>query len=335
MTDVGRSAAVHPATPRPEFFTTLHLPLRAEWMRRADVLDPAGVSHFNLLRQVMRAASDYDIIVLNGSRHLEQALAALIALRHPSRHIIITDCTWEVGSRIYDRATARAAVRAINRGDVTYCVLSTEERRLFPGTWGVEPSRVIFTPWCYTLSNEELSLPVTDGGFVFAGGDSMRDYLPLIQASRGLDVPVKIAARRCVSSGDHSLPANVTAGPTTHRHFIELMASATVVVVPMEARDDRSAGQSTYLNPMALGKPVIVSDVMGARDYIDPGRTGLIVPPGDGRAMRAALDWVLSDENRSAVRDMGARAQEVVRARFGPEAYVASLLRAVEAAASR
>lgn len=315
-----------------DFLTTLHLPLRTEWMRRAEVVDTERfASSTGYLRELLRTTARHRLVVLNGSRHREQLAAAAIALRYPSRRLVIADCTWEVGSNLLDRAASRAGVRAIDRGAVTYCVLSSDETRAFPHNWGVNPSRVVFTPWCYTLSDEELMTPVTDEGFVFAGGDSMRDYGPLLEASRGLDGPVRIAATRSISPQSPGIPANVTVERATHPRFVELTASASVVVVALEAREDRSAGQGTYLNAMALGKPVIVTDVFGARDYIDDRKTGLLVPARDPGAMRAALDWILADENRAAVREIGARAQEAARNRFGPEAYVNSLLRTVDA----
>ena len=212
----------------------------------------------------------------------------------------------------------------------TYCVLSSGELGTFPKTWGVDPARVTFTPWCYTLSDAELRAPVSDAGFVFAGGDSLRNYEPLIEAAEGLDAPVdRGAARTRRSSG--RLPANVRGGACTHDEFVGLTASARIVVVSLEDRRDRSAGQGTYLNAMALGKPVIVTDVMGARDYIEHRVTGLLVPPGDAVALRDALRWSLADENDEALRALGARGRQAALKRFGPDRYVAALLAAVNA----
>lgn len=296
------------------------------------MLDPQLVASTpRLVRGVLGAARRYDTVVLNGSLRGEQLAAALVARRRHCR-VILADCTWDARGGRLDRTLTRAGVRAIDRGDVTYCVLSSAERELFPRTWGVERSRVVFTPWCHVLSDTQLELPVADGGYAFAGGDSMRDYRPLLEASRGLGMPVRIAARRSLASSSTEIPANVTVESTTEDGFIELMAGARVVVVPLAERDDRSAGQGTYLNAMALGKPVIVPDVIGVRDYIDDRETGLIVAPGDSDGMRTALGWVSAPENRHAVAEIAARAREVARDRFGPERYVESLLGAVDAA---
>jgi hypothetical protein len=313
-----------------DFFTTLHYPLRAEWVRRAEMLGPQP-SSARVVRAVLRAAKRHQVLVLNGSLHPEQLAAALVALRHPSRRLVLADCTWDAtrGGRL-DRVLSRRGIRAIDRAEVTYCVLSTPELDSFPRHWGVDPAKMTFTPWCHTLSEDELELPVSDGGYVFAGGDSMRDYRPLLEAAEGLGIPVRIAARRDPTPEDQAPPPNVSVEPTTPEGFTELVAGARVVVVPLAERNDRSAGQGTYLNAMALGKPVIVTDVIGVRDYVDPGRTGIVVPPGDGAAMREALDWVNSERNRDRVREMCGEARESARDRFGPDRYVESLLAAVD-----
>ena len=69
---------------------------------------------------------------------------------------------------------------------------------------------------------------------------------------------------------------------------------------------------------MVLGKPVVVTDALGVRDYVEDRRTGLIVPPGDPAAMRAALDWLLDPANASEVRAMGERARAVASSASGP-----------------
>ena len=108
-----------------------------------------------------------------------------------------------------------------------------------------------------------------------------------------------------------------------------------VVVVPLEPRRDRSAGQQTYLNAMVLGKPVVVTDSLGVREYVDDRRTGLIVPAADPGALRAALDWLLDPDNAAEAEAIGERARAAALERFGPERYVSSLLSVVDAALER
>jgi glycosyltransferase involved in cell wall biosynthesis len=101
-------------------------------------------------------------------------------------------------------------------------------------------------------------------------------------------------------------------------------------VVPLLPGLRRSAGQQTYLNGMVLGKPVVVSDVPGAREHVVDGETGLLVPPGDAAALAEALRWVLDPANADAVARMGARAREAVLTEAAPDRYVERLLDVVD-----
>ena len=118
-------------------------------------------------------------------------------------------------------------------------------------------------------------------------------------------------------------------GPVGEDEYVDLMRSASVVVVALEPARERSAGLS-YLNAMAMGKLVIVTEGTGVRDYVDHGITGLIVPPGDTEALSSALQWALSPSNCSEVEKISAQAQVQVRSRFGPDNYVSSLLRVID-----
>lgn len=57
------------------------------------------------------------------------------------------------------------------------------------------------------------------------------------------------------------------------------------------------------LDAGSLGVPSIVADCGEAREYVEDGRTGLIVPPGDPVALAAAIDRLVAD--RAAAAAMG------------------------------
>jgi glycosyltransferase involved in cell wall biosynthesis len=49
-----------------------------------------------------------------------------------------------------------------------------------------------------------------------------------------------------------------------------------------------SSGQTVLLENLALGTPVVISDVSGVGDYLDP-EVMRVVPPGDPDRLREAL----------------------------------------------
>lgn len=233
----------------------------------------------------------YDAVILDGSARRDQVAAALLRLLPGQPAIIISDSTWKRGGRL-DAAVNRAGIRLIDGARTTFCVHSRFETESFPRTWGLRSSRVRFTQWPVTLKD---ALPATDGGRVFAGGNSLRDYATLIAAAAHIDAPVDIATSALGPEAGGSAAPHVTIAPLSRAEYDERLRSAAVVVVPLEDRPDRSSGQTTYVNAMARGKAVVVTDTAGVRDYVRDGETGLIVAPGDPAAMAQAVTRLLRD----------------------------------------
>lgn len=312
-----------------EVLTTLFEPERKGWGERLTMVDPDAFSRGRFVRHLYEAAGRSRAMILNGSiAGYRDVLAAMLIARRARRPILIlTDCTWKVGNTRLERFLRRLGICLIDRPEVYYCVLSSAEAKRFPRTWGVDPRKVFFTPWYHGLSEADLAASSSEEGEIFAGGDSLRDYGPLLEAARGLPAKVTIGSRFFRPT---AFPPNVTIAPVSPQRYVELTRRASAVVVPLEAREDRSAGQCTYLNAMAYGKVAIVTDVLGVRDYIEHGKTGWIVPPGDPGALREALEWVTDPNHREEVQRIGKRAREVARTRFGPDNYSARLLEVLD-----
>jgi glycosyltransferase involved in cell wall biosynthesis len=205
-------------------------------------------------------------------------------------------------------------------------MFSQEERDLFSRTFGVTAERTEVVRFAHTLWSRADG-PTSDGGYIFAGGDSLRDYETLLAAVDGLDVPVRIATNHDLGP----LPANVTCGPVPYEEYVELIAGARLVVVPMRSTR-RAAGLITYLDAMALGKPTIVTDSPAVGEYVEQGRTAMVVAPADPPAMRDAIAWVLDPGNAREVETMCGAARASVR---HPIDYWQSLRDIAERAARR
>ena len=59
---------------------------------------------------------------------------------------------------------------------------------------------------------------------------------------------------------------------------------------------------------MAHGRAVVATAVGGLPDMVVDGKTGLLVPPGDARSLRAAIDRLLADADLR--RRLGAAGRE-------------------------
>lgn len=80
----------------------------------------------------------------------------------------------------------------------------------------------------------------------------------------------------------------------------------------------------------ACGVPAVATATEGAREIVDDGVTGLLVPIDDVRALASSVASLLKDE--SLRRALGSRARESARARFGLERMAAETERVYEEA---
>ena len=74
---------------------------------------------------------------------------------------------------------------------------------------------------------------------------------------------------------------------------------------------------------MAAGKPVVASRVGGIPEAVEDGKTGILVPPGDARALASALA-VMMDNPEKAL-EMGRRGRERAEKLFDEERMVDSI----------
>jgi glycosyltransferase involved in cell wall biosynthesis len=195
---------------------------------------------------------------------------------------------------------------------VDQCVVWAErEIKAYAEEFGVDPAKFVFVPHHNSLHFHRFSFTVQDGDYIFCAGNFDRDFGTFIEAVRTLNHPCLIACSPDKLPKGVALPLHVRQSYVTPLEFRKLMAGSLLVVVPMEKGHLHSGGQQSFVNSMALGKPVIVTDPSGASSYIQHGISGLLVPPSDPRALREAIDLLLSDEKLR--RSIGQRALETAK----------------------
>ncbi|MCX7424295.1 MAG: glycosyltransferase [Planctomycetia bacterium] len=184
--------------------------------------------------------------------------------------------------------------------------------------------RFIFLPFKANHSKgPSYRLPIEN--YVFAGGNSKRDYKTLADAVRDTGIPVIVSATDpTVHNRIEQLP-NIIALAASEPAFAQLQAGARFVVVPMIDTGLRGGGEANICNGMWHGKPVIAVDRMAAEDYIMEGETGFVVPPGDAVLLRRRILELWNDPEKC--REMGRKAKQHVEANFTHEAFIRRLLR--------
>lgn len=95
-----------------------------------------------------------------------------------------------------------------------------------------------------------------------------------------------------------------------------VLNQATMVVLPSY----REGLPKILIEAAACGKAVVTTDVPGCRDAIVAGQTGLLVPPRNVEALRAAIQHLLDEPD--LCRRMGAAARQWAEATFDIEQVV-------------
>ncbi len=101
------------------------------------------------------------------------------------------------------------------------------------------------------------------------------------------------------------------------RGVADLLASCDLVV---SASRDNEGCSNSILEAMALGVPVIATDIGGNRELVQDGVTGRLVPVGDHSALAAEIIAALSED--AETRAMAERARGMIYSRFGLERMV-------------
>ena len=93
-----------------------------------------------------------------------------------------------------------------------------------------------------------------------------------------------------------------------------LLASAAVAVIPALWAE---AFGLTVVEAMAAGAPLVASAIGGIPELVQPGDSGLLVPPGDAAGLAEAIRRLLDDASLRA--RLSARGREEARTRFSLE----------------
>jgi glycosyltransferase involved in cell wall biosynthesis len=266
-------------------------------------LVPAMLGSF--ARAARRAARDADLV------HAHWLSAGAVALTCGKPFVVQL---WGTDVELAKRARplARSVLR---RARLVVCAsnaLAQAARELGAGEVRVIPSGVELP--------ERVGEPTEPPAVLFVGRLSAeKGILELVQAADGM---------KLVVAGDGPLRERVPGalGFVPHHELGPLYERAAVVAVPSH----REGFGVACAEAMAAGRPVVASAVGGLLDLVVDGETGLLVPPRDVQALRAALERLLADGELR--QKLGAAGRERVRERFSWPAVTAATIEAYEEA---
>lgn len=304
------------------------------WLREADRAQQRPLSAWQSLYwgwKLFRASAKFDVVV-TGFERSWQVFAMLQRLLRQKRkpHVLVYFFCGRL-QRPLERTLKRWYYRFLIGACARIVVYSRRQIDLYAEFFQVPREKFACVPYHTTLDGyhtpvraDEFS--VYEGDYIFSGGD-FKDYLTLLQAVRGLPCRVVIATRDREYFRRLEIPENVEVITTDSEEFFRLMAGARLFVLPLHGGVLHPGGEQSYLNAMAMGKPVIVAADFGANEYITHGVSGIIVPTRDPSALRHAFLRLL--ENRGLARSTGCAAKKAA-AKYSPDHFIKGVLAVIE-----
>lgn len=207
-------------------------------------------------------------------------------------------------------------------------IVSKDARKMLQTQFGVKPERI----FQYYAARTDLFYPA-DQEFplnecpILSIGVAKRDYDTMIDALselHGYQTEIFVsskygdqyAGKRIRKAADWiSFPGRLTDEELRCRY-----QKARFVVVPLKPTSHSGAGVTSVFEASATGKAVIATDTGGMSSYVVDGKTGLLVPPGDVHALRAAMRKLW--ENPGLALDMGKAGRKFVEEHYSHRGVV-------------
>jgi glycosyltransferase involved in cell wall biosynthesis len=149
-----------------------------------------------------------------------------------------------------------------------------------------------------------------NGNYVLSvGDDHTRDYDLLVTACASLDISLVIRTSRPIRIPPQMQDrVKLIPDRLSFREFRDLYLDARLLVLPLREADN-PGGITTLFEGMAMAKPIVCSDTGATRDFITDRENGLLVPPGDADALRAAMTHLIRAPDEAAALGRAARRQ--------------------------
>jgi glycosyltransferase involved in cell wall biosynthesis len=273
---------------------------------------PKGVVHLSAAAEIGRAARRADVVYATGM--FSRTAGACTLVRRPFvlkltgdpaferarwRHDVGGDVeSFQHGGGGLESALLRH-VRTATVRPAARVLCPSEFLRRIVTAWGVPEDRVVVLPNAVPAapdlpSRDELRASFGFEGptVVFAGRFGPQKALDvLVEAVRGVDGLTLVLA----GEGDPP-PAGDRVrvlGALPRGRVLELFAAADAAVLSSSWENF----PHTVVEALAVGTPVIATEVGGVPEVVEDGVNGLLVPPGDVDAFRAALARFVGDDD--------------------------------------
>lgn len=282
--------------------------------------------------KLSRLLRDWNIDVLH-THHYDQAIIGWLATRlSPATKLVVgrhySDSLYRIPSRVKSKAFL-AAEGLVNSAATRIIVPSQMIYKILTERQGVDPNKIDivhygFVPEKYSaISPQEIAAVrkefSMDGRFVVANFSRLHEekgHRYLVDAAAKLIDKVPNLLVLLVGEGPERARIEDQIARLGVGENVKLTGWRTDAMAIMAAAE--AVAQSTLqeafsqamIETMWMSKPLVMTDVSGARDVIASGENGLLVPPGDPQALGDAISKLAADAELA--RKLAANAHDYV-----------------------
>jgi glycosyltransferase involved in cell wall biosynthesis len=190
--------------------------------------------------------------------------------------------------------------RALRKSLLTAHVLTERERSHYGELFEIPQERFVFNAWPKIRKNDRFPKEQTSASTersVVCSGREACDWETVFKAAEGQNWRLRIiCSSRDLQKVQHlnvNGLADVLCEIPREEHEREVKEAAVYVLSLLER--ERSSGHVRISDATRAGTAIVATAVKGIEGYIDDGKTGLLVPPGDAIRLRAAVNRLLAD----------------------------------------
>ena len=218
-----------------------------------------------------------------------------------------------------------------------FFVYSTWQKNFIEERWQVPSDRVVFTPFMVdedffaadqavgSLTRADMSL--TDDPIICSVGLEFRDYPTLLEAVKGMDVQVVVAAgspwsKRSDTTEGQEIPDNVRVRRFSQHELRDVYAMSEFLVMSL-FENNFQAGVTAILEAQSMGKAVVCSKTAGQTDIIVDHENGLYTTPENAQSLHDAIQYLL--DHPAEATKMGKNGRSLIENEMSLKKYVERL----------
>ena len=248
----------------------------------------------------------HDAIVIHQAQGL-LLLLCLLRLLWPfgrARLVVVDFLLTKPGPGFRSRFKNRVMRALFRRIDLF--ILYQRDTEGFWTYYGIPPEKCRYIPFKVNAFEQIAGMQPTEGEYVYSAGRSYRDFPTLCEAVWDLGFPTVILTPSMNEGAEHGtrfegrdVPPHVriVRDDGSSRSWMEHMVNARIMVLTVSPDALFPAGVGTYIQAMAMGKCLIITDSYTTLGILEHEVNAIIVPMKDPAALREAIRRAWEDDD--------------------------------------